>query len=76
MAKISKYEQGKIDGRDELVELINAAPQVVKSIPSELSDKDIAALEIDVADNFQDMTDDERVVILEYVITKINNYLQ
>jgi len=76
MKKLSRYEQGKIDGRDELVDLINAAPQVVKSIPSELSDKDIAALEIDVNDNFQDMTDDERVVILEYVITKINNYLQ
>jgi hypothetical protein len=76
MKKLTKYEKGKIDGRDELVELINDAPPIVAETPPlTITDENVARMRLDIADNFQDLTDDDRTQILDYITARAINYI-
>jgi hypothetical protein len=70
------YAQGKIDGRDELVELINDAPPIVAETPPlTITDENVARMKVDIADNFQDLSDEDRTQILDYITARAINYI-
>lgn len=76
MSKKKTYEQGKIDGRDELVEQINAAPPIVAETPPlTFTDENIARMKFDIDDNFADLTEEDRWLILNYITSRVLNFI-